>query len=350
MYPGELTRSKCPGSDKHAIFRAMANKKVLVVGAGTMGNGYARMLAAGRVPGAELAGVVDIDGARALELANATQSAAFGDIKTAAAETGAHAAYVATPDAFHRGPVEALAAAGLSLLVEKPLATTVEDAEAMLSAVNAAAVYAEVNFSNRWNPPFVEAMRAVETGEVGDIRTFNARLNNPVSSPKDRLTWSRNTTPAWFLMSHTLDLAAWLGKKRAVTVYASGGRGELAGQGIETYDWIHAVVRYADGADGVFESSWILPDTWPGGMEFAFSAIGTNGVLSIDTTYQNIAITAERHRYPATIQWAPQRFQAFLRAIDGQGRTHVTFEDGLEVTRVLVAIHKSLESGQVEQV
>lgn len=325
-------------------------KRFLVVGAGTMGNGYARMLAGGRVPGAVLAGVVDIDGTKALELAGATGAPAFGDIETAIAETGADAAYVATPDGLHRVPVETLAQRGLSILVEKPLATTVEDAHAMIEAVNDAGVYAEVNYSNRWNPPFIEAMRSVDSGEVGELRSFNVCLNNPVSSPRDRLRWSGGTTPAWFLMSHCLDLALWLGRKKSLTVYASGGRGELAGYGIETYDWIHAVVRYADGADGVFESCWILPDSWPGGAEFNFKAIGTKGAITVDTTYQNIAVTAERHRYPGTIQWAPARLQAFVRGIEGQGRTRVSFEDGLEVTKTLVAIHRSLESGGVETV
>jgi len=142
--------------------RVTSEKRFLVVGAGTMGNGYARMLADGRVPGAMLAGVVDIDGTKALELAGATGAPAFGDIETATVETGADAAYVATPDGLHRTPVEALARKGLAILVEKPLATTVEDAQAMVEAVNAAGVYAEVNYSNRWNPPFQEAMRTIK--------------------------------------------------------------------------------------------------------------------------------------------------------------------------------------------
>ncbi len=332
------------------LARMTNGKRFLVIGAGTMGNGYARMLASGRVPGATLAGVVDIDGTKALELANATGAPAFGDIETAVTETGAGAAYVATPDSLHRAPVEALARLGLAILVEKPLATTVEDARAMMAAVEHAGVYAEVNYSNRWNPPFVEAMRAVDSGDIGELRSFNVCLNNPVSSPRDRLRWSGGTTPAWFLMSHCLDLALWLGRKKALTVYATGGRGELAGHGIETYDWVHAVVRYADGADGVFESCWILPDSWPGGVEFRFKAIGTKGVIDVDTTYQNIAVTAERHRYPGTIQWAPARLQAFLRGMEGEGRTGVPFGDGLEVTRILVALHRSLESGSVEPV
>lgn len=330
--------------------RMSNDKRFLVVGGGTMGGGYAKMLAAGRVLGATLAGVIDIDGARSLELGSATGAPAFGDIQTAIAETKPDAAYVATPDAFHRGPVEALAKAGVAILVEKPLATTNEDGQAMVEAIKSAGVYAEVNYSNRWNPPFVEAMRTVDSGELGELRSFNVRLNNPISSPRDRLTWSKGTTPAWFLMSHCLDLAHWLGRKKAQTVYASGGRGELAGHGIETYDWIHATVRYGDGADGVFESLWILPESWPGGVEFNFRAVGTKGALDVDTTFQNIAISGERHRYPGTIQWAPQRLSAFIRAMDGEVRTQVSFEDGLEVTRTLVAIHKSLDSGSVERV
>ena len=325
-------------------------KRILIVGAGTMGSGYARMLAAGRVPGAELAGIVDIDGARALEVAGGAGSRAFGDIEAAISELAPDAAYVATPDAHHRAPVEALARSGVNILVEKPLATTNDDAQAMVEAVNKAGVYAEVNYSNRWNPPFVEAMRVVETGELGEIRSFNVCLNNPVSSPRDRLTWSSGTTPAWFLMSHCLDLALYIGRKKAATVYASGGRGELSGAGIETYDWVHAVVRYTDGADGVFEACWILPDTWPGGVEFSFKAIGSRGAFAVDTTNQNLAVAGERFRYPGTIQWAPQRFQAFLRAMGGEGRTRVSFEDGAEVTRILVAVHRSLESGAVERV
>jgi len=328
----------------------METKRILVVGAGTMGGGYARMLALGRVPGASLAGIVDIDGTRALDLAGATNSEAFGDIAAAVEALRPDAAYVATPDALHRKPVELLAAAGVPMLVEKPLATTIEDGEAMVAAVNAAGVYAEVNYSNRWNPPFVEAKKSIDAGDLGEIRSFNVRLNNPITSPRTQLGWSASTTPGWFLMSHCLDLAQWLGTKRAVSVYASGGRGELAGYGIDTYDWIHAVVKYTDGADGVFESCWILPESWPGGVEFTFRALGTKGAATIDNTFQNVAITAERHRYPGTIQWAPQRFQAFLRAMDGEGRSRVPFEEALEVTKILVALHRSLESGAVEAV
>jgi hypothetical protein len=61
-------------------------------------------------------------------------------------------------------------------------------------------------------------------------------------------------------------------------------------------------------------------------------------------------VAGARHRYPASANWGAQRLGAFLRALDGQGRIHVSLEDGLEVTRILLAIHRSLETGAVETV
>jgi len=325
-------------------------KRVLVIGAGTMGTAWARMLADGRVPGVGLAGVVDIDGARALELANATGTRAFGDIAGAVRQTRPDAAYVATPDAVHRAPVEELVALGVPVLVEKPLATTVEDAESMAATVRTSGVHAEVNWMQRWNPPMAEAARAVAGGELGDVRLFNARLNQPVTSPRERLHWSGGTTPAWYLMSHLFDLALWMGRKRAISVYALGGRGELAGHGIETYDWVHAIVRYADGADGVFEACWILPESWPTSSDLAVRVVRTRGAVEADGGRQGLSVPTDRYRFPATLQWAPQRLTAFLRAAEAGGPPGASFDDGVLVTRLLVALHRSLESGNVERV
>ncbi len=325
-------------------------KRFLIVGAGTMGGRQATLLKSGRVPGAVLVGIVDLDRARGRPVADAHGVPFFDSIETAVAGVQPDVAYVATPDGAHRKPVEMLAAAGVAMLVEKPLATTNADAQAMLDAVTKAGVYAEVNYSNRWNPPYVEAQRQIAAGEIGEVRSMNARLNNPIASPRDRLSWSGQTSSAWFLMSHCLDLAHWLGNKKAETVYASGSKGVLSALGIDTWDWIHAVVRYEGGGDGVFEAAWILPESWPGGVEFNFRVLGTNGAIDLDTTFQNIAISGKRHSYPGTLAWAPQRLAAFLVAMNGESQSRVSFEDGVEATKILVAVHRSLETGAVEKV
>lgn len=328
----------------------MKDKRVLVVGAGTMGSVYSWMLRSDRVPGARLAGVVDLVPEKARAATGGTGAEAYGSLAEALSAQRPDAAYVATPDALHREPVEMLAEAGVAILVEKPLATTNEDAQAMIDAVKGAGVYAEVNYSNRWNPPFVAAKRSIDAGEIGEVRSFNVRLNNAISSPRDRLAWAGATTSAWFLMSHCLDLAYWLGNDTAVSVYATGFRGQLSALGVDTYDWIHATVRYASGGDGVFEAAWTLPESWPAGIEFSYRILGTQGAIDIDNTRQNIAVTADRVRYPPTLAWDTTRMGAFIRSLDGEGRTRVPFEDGLETTRILVAVHRSLASGAVEAV
>ncbi len=328
----------------------MDRKRLLVVGAGAMGSMYSQLVAAGRVPEAELAGIVDIDGARALELASAVGCPAFGDIEAAVRQTRPEAAYVATPDHLHRQPVEALAAAGVAVLVEKPLATSVEDARAMVEAVERAGVYAEVNYALRWHPAFQEARRAIESGEIGEVRTISARMNTPITLPRDRLRWSGRTSPAWYLMSHLLDLAYWLSGRRAESVYASAGRGTLAAGGLGTPDWVRAIVLYRGGIDASFESVWILPASWPAAAETWVRVVGNEGALEADASHQGVLIAGHHLRQPASTGWYAARLSAFLRGMNGLGQTRVTFHDGLETTRILAALDLSLQSGRAERV
>ncbi len=328
----------------------MTEKRILIVGAGTMGGNYARMLSGGRVHGATLAGIVDLNLDRAIAVLGPGATPTHSSLGPALTDLQPDAAYIATPDALHREPVVTCARAGVPILVEKPLAITVDDGQAMLDSVERAGIHAQVNYSNRWNPPYARAKQAIEAGEIGTVRSFNARLSNVIASPRDRLAWSGQTTSAWFLMSHCLDLAAWLGGRTALTAYASGSKGILSGLGIDTYDWIHAVIRFDDGSDGVFESVWMLPESWPAGIEFNFRILGSNGLIDVDTTNQNITLMGKRPEYPGTITWAVDRFGSFLDALDGRPATVVTFSEALHATRMLVAIHKSLESGSVELV
>ncbi len=324
--------------------------KVAVVGLGTMGGRYAEVLATGRYAGAELDSVCDIDGARAQRVALMYGVPGFGSVSELLSARRPQAAYVATPDALHQAPGVALAEAGVPLLIEKPLATTVADAEALAAAAERGGAPAEVNFSNRWNPPFVAARAAIEAGRLGEVIMVTARLNNVIASPRDRLRWSGQTTPAWFLMSHCLDLAHWLSGRAAESAYAAGHKGVLTGIGIDTYDYVHALINYEGGVVGVFESTWVLPESHPSPIEFEFRVVGTHGALTVDTTEQMIRVESDVVTYPQVLAWAPERFASFVRNVHGENAPRVPLAAGVENTRTLVAIHRSLESGAVEPV
>jgi predicted dehydrogenase len=327
--------------------------RIGIVGAGTMGGRYALRIAAGEFGSdATIAGVADLDGQRAGQVAlHAGGVPSFTSIDALIAAERPDALYIATPDGAHRVPAVAAAEAGIPFLVEKPLATTIADADAIAEAVARAGVVAEVNFSNRWNPPFVAAKQAIERGELGAFVTLSARLNNSIGSPTSRLRWAGETTSAWFLASHCLDLAYWLHGRHAVSVYATGAKRVLAERGIDSYDGIHALVRYEDGTDGAFEAVWILPDGTPSPVEFGMRYVGTHGATTIDTHEQHIRLhSATTTTFPGTLNWAPQRFAAFLAAVRGDRAPGVPMADGVENTRILVALHRSLASGAVEPV
>ena len=324
--------------------------KLGIVGAGTMGR---RTLA--RIRGGELAdftvgGICDVDEGRAHAVGAEYDCRAFGSLERLL-DSKPDALYIATPDDSHLNACVMSAQASVAFLVEKPLATTVQDAEEIARAVSESGVAAEVNFSNRWNPPFVSAKHEIESGELGEFVTLFARLNNSVGSPRERLAWSSRTTSAWFLLSHCFDLAFWLHGRQAESVYASGVRGLLDSMGVATWDSIHAIVRYVGDVDGAFESVWVLPDSMPSPVEFTFRYVGSRGAATMDTHEQNIRVASdERIHFPATLNWAPARFASFAATVRGEQPPQVPVGDGVENTKILVALHRSLESGCVEKI
>lgn len=322
--------------------------KVGIVGAGTMGRRHAEVLASKLVaPRARLVGVCDVSLDRAQALASMYDVEAFESVDKLVEGVNPDVVYIAVPDDLHRDPVIKAAEYGVNVLVEKPLATTVADAEAIAVATEQAGIIAEVNFSNRWNPPFAAANTAIRAGEIGELVTFNSRLSNRISSPTQRLAWAGSTTAGWFLLSHTIDLATWFSQKKAVSVYANGVKKKLLSLGLPTYDYIHAIVKYEDGTDAIFESVWILPESTPSPIDFKYQIIGSEGAIQINTQDQMIHLSGkQQHEFPSTIQWAVPRLHAFFDALEG-GPPGATIREGVENARILVALHESLETGEI---
>ncbi len=141
------------------------------------------------------------------------------------------------------------------------------------------------------------------------------RLNNPISSPRDRLSWSGQTSSAWFLMSHCLDLAHWLSGRKAQTVYASGWKGVLSGLGIDTWDWIHAIVRYEGGGDGVFEAAW---NPGPAGSSSTFACSG-RAALSMSIQHSRTSPSTGKST-PTRERWLGARPLECIFECDGRYR------------------------------
>lgn len=106
----------------------------------------------------------------------------YADYREMLAAAQAELVAVVTPDHLHRDVVEvAIANGARGIFCEKPIATTLEDADAIVAAVRAAGVTMNVNYTRRWYPEFVEARRLVRSGAIGRLSQILLEMGGPRS-------------------------------------------------------------------------------------------------------------------------------------------------------------------------
>lgn len=333
----------------------MEKIRTAVVGVGTFGEIHARTYHESE--SAELVCVYDVNKERARDVASRYQCKYATDSREIADDSSIQVVSIATPDFAHREPCLQMIQAGKHVVVEKPLATTVEDAEAITCAAKAKGVRLMTDFQNRWNPPFVHAKEVIASGELGHPVAAYIRLCNSIVVP-ERIPWSAQSGPQWFLGPHIVDLVRWLFQQEARQVFAVGRREILKNQGIDTYDVIQAQIIFDD-AFATIETAWILPPSWPG-LDFRMDFLGSRGKIEIEPTYQCISVGGRSYRMPFILgqQIAYGRMFGFFRepilhfldCVRSDKPCLVEPEDGLAVTRIIAALERSIELGRVVDV
>lgn len=325
---------------------------LVIIGAGVMGRAYAHAATRTNLRWrVRVSGVCDPDENAARRLADETGATAFTDVGQALETVQPDAAYIAVPDPLHAEPFLACIAHGVPTLVEKPLATDAIVARQMREEALRAGVYAECNFTNRANPVFVRAREAIERGDLGEVIGVNARLSNAMAYPTSILRWAADSSSGWFLLSHVFDLASWLTGARATEVTATGVKKVLPRHGVDTWDLIHALVRYDRDVSGLYESSWTLPDSLPSPVDFKVEVLGSEGALYVDTSDQMVHLAGkQRYTFPGTLDWTEARLTQFLDTLEASERPADPLADAVDNTELLVALHESLASGAAVKV
>lgn len=325
-----------------------------IVGAGIRGQMYARSLAG--FPGARVAAVCDLDPRTAQKVADEFGLAAFTDHRAMLERGGLDAVIVATPDFAHREVAVDAARAGAHLLLEKPLATTAEDCRAIAEAVREAGVQCMVGFENRWNPAIRRIHDLSAGGELGDVLTQNILLSNTYYVPTRMIPWAARSSPAWFLMSHTVDAALWVADKPVASVVARGSRGRLAEIGVDTWDVVHALLTFADGTTANLTSTWVLPESSPSIIDFQYKVVGSRSAVDVDLQDQSFRHAGDdAYTWPGMLggeidgrlqgppTWMVQSFVAAL----AEGRpVGPGLDQGALVTDVVLAVLESLRTGE----
>ncbi len=252
--------------------------KAGVIGLGILGSQHASFLHSH--PEVELVAVADLRPEVADKMAGQTKAQAYTDYARMLKEHKLDVVSIATPDPLHRDPVLASIKAGVpNIILEKPLATTVADAEAMYDAAEQAGTRVFINFSNRGSVADRATYYVIQNGLLGDVVYGTAYLDDNISVPTQMWgartkEWVGASSTAHFLLSHITDYLHWVFSPAQVTeVYAITQR-QVLGYTPDLYD---AFLTFDNGCKFRVKAEWIKHID--GLVEFAFNFSGSEGSL-----------------------------------------------------------------------
>jgi predicted dehydrogenase len=278
------------------------------------------------------------------------------------AKSDIDAVCVATPDFAHYEPVKAALNANKHVLCEKPFTTLLSEADELLSLSRAQEqLKLQVAFNHRWLSSYHQGFASIRAGAIGRPIAGYARKNDTIYVSTRMINWASQSTPIHFLGAHDIDLMRWYFGSEPVEVRAYGAKGVLTERGIDTYDVIQAQVKYESGAFATFEAAWIYPDTFPTIVDSFVEVIGSHGHLHFDRKRESIEMsTPEQFTYPKTFLTNEifgklrgafvECLSDFVDSIINNTEPKVTAFDGRQVSAVLDAVLRSLESGGTEPV
>lgn len=255
----------------------------------------------------------------------------------------------------HAAPSLAAMKAGKHVFVEKPMASTVADCEAMVRAANASDKYFMVGHICRFNPRYAAAKKEIESGRIGKIVSMYARRNIPATVGATVLP---KIGPIIGDGVHDTDLMLWYSGAKVETVYA---------QSLSVRDFAHpdlgwTMYRFNTGAIGVCENVWFLPEKTSFQIDERMEIIGTEGSIHIHETYPNFSVCDKDGWYsPDTTYWpllhglragALREELAYFANCVAEGKKPgvITPEESMEAVRTCLAAEESAAQNQIVKI
>jgi predicted dehydrogenase len=306
---------------------------------------HAYAAAINEIEGAELAGVADHDPERAAQ-AGKQHSAQVFDSYEALLDSGLDAVVIGSENIHHRKLTEMAAGAGLQVLCEKPLATTIADGQAMLDACRNAGVQLMTAFPCRFSPAMARLKSAVEAGQIGNVLAIRG-------TNRGRCPWGWFVEPALSgggaVIDHTVhvtDLMRWLLSSEVKEVYAEIDN-RMYHQKFDDTGFL--TMEFENGVFATLDTSWSRPKSFPTWGDVTLSVVGENGVLTLDMFAQNLVHYSDRSGGTSWQPWGNNidllMMEAFVKAVEGKTPVPITGEDGLRAARVALAAYESAKVG-----
>ena len=331
----------------------MDRLKVAVVGAGIYGINHINAYMAN--PNAELIAVCDLNEELCRKIGDEYRVKTYELVKDMLENEEIDAVSIATPDCYHAAPALEAIHHGKHVLMEKPLATTTEDAREIIAAAQKEHVRVAVDYHKRWDPASIQLKNELARPETGKVLRGYMSMDDVIDVPTKWFSWSDKSSPVHFLGTHCYDLIRWYMGCEVTEVYAVGTKEYLKSMGIDTYDTIQAFLTFENGCHWTVENSWVLPAGFVKNNDGRTQIITTNTLLRVDSQNRGVEIyDASKGRTPnycfmQMFEGRPVGFgydpiYDFVRCLQFDLPFIADAKDGLEAEKIADAVHKSVET------
>ncbi len=329
----------------------MEKVKIGVIGVGTIGAVHATALASS--PLAELVGIADVNEDLREKTAQELETRGYADYRELINTPGLEAISICTPDDYHLGPVMDCMDAAMHIILEKPLATRLDEAETIAKRARGYGKKFTIAYIVRFDPRYALAKEAVEKGEIGDIVHMSALRNTSPLSPR---YLKGRVSVLYFLGVHDLDQLMWMTGNPIERVYAES-RGMLVKQEVGVDDTVLSLIRFKNGAIAQMNHTWACPATREGRLQSRLDIVGTNGQINIEVWNQGLKIHGSSGIRFQDVSYGPiihgerlgnmrTQLEHFLRCIIRDETPIVGTEEGLAGVRAVTALEESMETGK----
>jgi predicted dehydrogenase len=266
-----------------------------IVGAGRIGSLRARLAAAH--PAVRFIAISDLESSHARGLADKVGGTFHtADNDKVIAHPEVDVVIVSTSEGEHLAPALSAIEHGKPVLVEKPIALTLADADRLIAAIAKHGADVRVGYSRRYKERYLIAKEQIVQGRIGRIVGGAARVFNSRSQALAMLGRNPHATPVVDALTYYVDLMSWLADGRCLSeVYARGQKGVLSAAGHDVDDVSYAILTYDDGTVINLGVSYALPAKYPAlGHAARVEVLGTEGVIILDDDHTDQLMYTEK--------------------------------------------------------
>ena len=326
-----------------ALWRPAGDRELRIglAGLGSMGRNHLRVISTR--PNVRLVAVAD-PVADALEAAlSQTRAAGFAEPLEMIAEADLDALVIAAPTTVHLSLALRAIERGIAVLVEKPLAPTVEEARLIVAAAQATGVPVQVGHVERFNPAVRELGRLLGEGWLSTVYAVTSRRAGPFPA---RI---RDVGVTIDLATHDVDICSWIAGERPARVHAETAQRIHA----DHEDLLFGLMHFPSGVVAQLDVDWLTP-----AKRRQLVVVGEEGMFELDYLTQRLTFTrATDTTNPRLIGGYAPTFEgdvvdlpvptgeplalehdAFLRVVRDGGRPEVDAEDGLWAVTIATAL------------